>query len=153
MTKKIKSYRWEPLIIYTLFITLTEAKDHNEDAVDDELPDGCPHIDLLVHIDGRHLAGVPHAPDEVCELVPASLLRLPALLDQGELVIAHLMFIQDILTSEKMTWRVTWLRGELGPVSDSVQAVALAGLLLAMLAARDLLDRPLGGLTPDTTNQ
>ena len=68
-----------------------EAEDGDEDAVDDELPDGGPHVDLLVHVDGRHLPGAPHAPDEVGEAVPAAPGWLPALLlQQGELVIARL---------------------------------------------------------------
>ena len=76
---------------------LTEAQDNNEDAVDDELPDGGPHVDLLVHVHGRHLPGVPHAPHQVGELVPASLLWLSTLLNQGEIVIAHLEIKQFVL--------------------------------------------------------
>ena len=78
------------IIVSDFFEELTEAEDENENAVDDKLPDGGPHIDLLVHIDGCHLPGVPHAPHQVGELVPASLLWLSILLNQGELIIAHL---------------------------------------------------------------
>ena len=68
-----------------------EAEDGDEDAVDHQLPDGGPDVDLLVHVDGRHLPGAPHAPDQVGEAVPAAPGRLPALLlQQRELVIARL---------------------------------------------------------------
>ena len=44
---------------------------------------------------------------------------------------------------------LTWLLGDDGVVSDSVHALALAGLLLAILAAMDLLDKALPGLRPE----
>ena len=53
-----------------------------------------------------------------------------------------------------MTCHGTWLLGvdgEAAPVSDSVHALALAGLLLAMLAARDRVDRALPGFKPGQT--
>ena len=67
-------------------LLLTCAKDSNEDTVDHQLSDGGPHIHLLVHIDGCHLPGGPHPPNEVGEPVPAPLLRLSVLLQQREVI-------------------------------------------------------------------
>ena len=59
-----------------------------------------------------------------------------------------------VKTSRRFVNRSNWLTwllgvdGEAAPVSDSVHALALAGLLLAMLAARDRVDRALPGFRP-----
>ena len=70
---------------------VTHAEDKDEDAVDDELPDGGPHIDLLVYVDGRHLPGGPHPPHQVGEPMPAAFLRCRVLLlQQREIIRAPL---------------------------------------------------------------
>ena len=66
---------------------VTHAEDEDEDAVDHELPDGGPHVDLLVHVDGRHLPGGPHPPHQVSEAMPATFLRSRVLLlQEGEII-------------------------------------------------------------------
>ena len=69
---------------------LTDAKDCNEDAIDHQLPDGGPHIDLLVHIDWCHLPGAPHSSYQVGEGMPASLGWLSIGFQQGEVIVAGL---------------------------------------------------------------
>ena len=68
----------------------TYAKNCDENAVYNQFSDGSPHIDLLVHVDGSHLPGAPHSANKMRELVPASLRRFSALLQQRELIIARL---------------------------------------------------------------
>ena len=66
---------------------VTHAEDKDEDAVDHELPDGGSHVDLLVHVDGRHLPGGPHPSHQVSEAVPATFLgRRVLLLQQREVI-------------------------------------------------------------------
>ena len=68
-------------------LLVTHAEDKDEDAVDHELPDGGSHVDLLVHVDGRHLPGGPHPPHQVSEAMPATFLRSRVLLlQEGEII-------------------------------------------------------------------
>ena len=73
-----------------LIDVLTDAEDCNEDAVDHELPDGGPDIDLLVHIDRCHLPGAPHSSYQIGECVPTSLGRLSISFQQWKVIITGL---------------------------------------------------------------
>ena len=57
---------------------LTDAEDRDEDAVDDELPDGGPHVDLPVLVGGVHGVGGPHPAEAALEDGPAPALLLHA---------------------------------------------------------------------------
>jgi len=69
--------------------SLTDAEDDEEDAVDDQLPDGRAHEDLAIAAVLLHLARGPHATYARGEPPPAALGRLFFLLHQLLIVRVH----------------------------------------------------------------